>query len=179
LRTIASFSVLSALLLAAACGGGKKDVPRDPGTGGTGPTTVPYDEARALDSCQSGCAAYAAACTEDCSAGCDDSTRLSSAEDCPGEFYDYYDCVAAAPADAFDCAAGDAVTDNPVASCAASWTAYTQCRRTRGYPCALVMRDASVCPDPATPDWGTCKVDVEPPDGCVPLDATDYCCPPE
>jgi hypothetical protein len=147
-------------------------------TGGMDAGNNQYDEARAIESCQNACEPYTAACAGECEADCDAATRLTSAEQCPREFYAYYGCVAAAAEDDFDCDAGDTVDGNPVPDCASSWLAYSQCRRTRGEDCVLLARNASVCSGSGadTPDWATCKVNVDPPSGCVPLDATDYCC---
>jgi len=71
--------------------------------------------------------------------------------------------------------------DNPVASCDEAWLAYVQCRCTRGFDCVLLSSNAAVCAGTSaeTPNWGTRKVGVDPPSGCVAIDATDYCCPAE
>jgi hypothetical protein len=174
-------AVALTLGLAFACGGGGSIPVEQTGTGGTSSGPVVYDEQRAIDNCTLACTPYVEACSADCADGCDDDTRLSSAEDCPAEFDEYFGCIAAAaPAD-FDCEAGDIGTDNPVAACATSWLAYSQCRRTRGFECVIITHDASVCTsaDAATPNWVTCKVDEDPPSACVTLDSTDYCCPDE
>lgn len=142
-----------------------------------------YDETRAIESCQSACAPYAEACGGDCAGDCDSSTRLSSAEDCPAEFDRYYGCIAAASAADFDCGAGDTVEGNPVASCGTDWTAYSQCRRTRGFECVILTRNASACTalGAERPNWVTCKVGELPPaaNDCVELNDTDYCCAAE
>ncbi|HVJ19614.1 MAG TPA: hypothetical protein VM686_29540 [Polyangiaceae bacterium] len=169
--------LLIALLLIA-CDRSGNDAPPPQATGGMDAGSNRYDQARAIESCQNACASYTAACTGDCADDCDAATRLSSAEACPAEFYAYYDCVAATAEADFDCDAGDTVDDNPAADCAATWLAYSQCRRTRGEDCVLLTRNASVCTsqNADTPDWATCKLNVDPPSGCEPLDATDFCC---
>ncbi len=177
-------ALLGALLLTAfAIAFGCSDDPATddyvPAQGGAPGSNDPvYDEAEAIAACESACTAYGSACAVDCNPSCDASTRLASAQVCPGEFYDYYDCIAATSADGFACAAGDTTNDNPVTSCASLWTTYAQCRRTRGYECATLAHDNASCLQvTGNPDWVTCKVDITPPDGCLPFNATDYCCP--
>ncbi|HEV8245498.1 MAG TPA: hypothetical protein VGP93_07010, partial [Polyangiaceae bacterium] len=58
-----------------------------------------------------------------------------------------------------------------------SWTAYSQCKRTKGFDCAILTRDDANCIRiTGAPNRVTCKVDSVPPSGCISLDATDYCC---
>ncbi len=166
-----------AMLGVMGCSDGSPD-PAPQAQGGTsGTNNGVYDEAEAIAACDSACTAYSSACSSTCTPSCDASTRLSSAEVCPAEYNDYYDCVAAQSADAFACDSGDTSNANPVSACATQWTAYSQCKRTRGYDCAILAHDDATCLQATGyPDWVTCTVDKTPPRECAPLNATDYCC---